>query len=190
MCFFVRRMPKPPSLAGVLPGALCALCVIVLTSSLFMSSEAATQSVSVPLLLGESENRRQGSSDSVPFSKSYSSVAQSGVVTTAEASNIVATFTPGTEDISFSEIVIRNLPVDVLAAHIHGPCADATPCSDGEVVYTICAPCPPRSNNTMTIPAFAVDYSQLNGQFSTAVGLYQGIMYSNRLYYLNFHTQR
>jgi hypothetical protein len=183
-------MPKPPSLAGVLPGALCALCAIVLTSSLFISSEAATQSFSVPLLLGESDNRRQGSSSSVPFSKSYSSVAHSGVTTTAEASNITVTFTPQTQGISFTEIVIRNLPVDVLKAHIHGPCADATPCSDGDIVYTICDPCPPSSSNTTTIPGFNVDVRQLNDNFSTAFGLYQGIMYSNRLYYLNFHTQR
>ena len=185
-----RSMPKPPSLAGVLPGALCALFVLVLTSSLFILSEASIQSVTVPLLLGESENRLQGSSGSVPFIKSYNATAHSGVDTTARSSNIVATITPQTQEIRFSDIVIRDLPVDVTAAHIHGPCADATPCSNGPVVYTICSPCPTSSGNTATIPGFTVDLNQLNGNFSTAIGLYQGIMYSNRLYYLNFHTQR
>jgi hypothetical protein len=148
------------------------------------------QSVTVPLLLGESENRLQGSSGSVPFIKSYNATAHSGVDTTAQSSNIVATITPQTQEIRFSDIVIRDLPVDVTAAHIHGPCADATPCSNGPVVYTICSPCPTSSGNTATIPGFTVDLNQLNGNFSTAIGLYQGIMYSNRLYYLNFHTQR
>ena len=153
-------------------------------------SPVSTREIIVPLLLGESENRLQGSSGSVPFIKSYNATAHSGVDTTAQSSNIVATITPQTQEIRFSDIVIRDLPVDVTAAHIHGPCADATPCSNGPVVYTICSPCPTSSGNTSTIPGFTVDLNQLNGNFSTAIGLYQGIMYSNRLYYLNFHTQR
>jgi len=153
-------------------------------------SPVSTREIIVPLLLGESENRLQGSSGSVPFIKSYNATAHSGVDTTARSSNIVATITPQTQEIRFSDIVIRDLPVDVTAAHIHGPCADATPCSNGPVVYTICSPCPTSSGNTATIPGFTVDLNQLNGNFSTAIGLYQGIMYSNRLYYLNFHTQR
>jgi methionine-rich copper-binding protein CopC len=144
----------------------------------------------VPLLLGESENRRQGSSDSVTFIKSYNARAHSGVATTAQSSNIVLTMSPADQTIRFSEIVITNTSVNVTAAHIHGPCADATPCSDGGVVYTICSPCPATMSGTITIPNFIVDIAQLNGNFSTAIGLYQGIMYSNRLYYLNFHTQR
>jgi hypothetical protein len=82
------------------------------------------------------------------------------------------------------------LSSNLTAAHIHGPCADATPCSNGGVVYTICSPCPATMSGNITIPSFKVDVTQLNGNFSTAFGLYQGIMYSNKLYYLNFHTER
>jgi hypothetical protein len=174
------------------------LCALLLACSLFISSEAAMQSVTVPLLLGESENRIQGSSGSgaVIFTKTYTARAHTGVVTTAMSSNIVLTISPADQTIRFSDIVITNMPVDVTAAHIHGPCADAAPCSDGGVVYTICSPCPVTTGGTggtITIPNFLVDPAQLNGgivNFSTAFGLYQGIMYSNKLYYLNFHTAR
>ena len=153
------------------------------------------QSVTVPLLLGESENRIQGSSGSgaVVFTKTYTARAHTGVVTTAVSSNIVLTISPADQTIRFSDIVITNMPVNVTAAHIHGPCADATPCSNGGVVYTICSPCPPTTGGTINIPSFSVDVTQLNGAnggVSTAIGLYQGIVYSNKLYYLNFHTER
>ncbi len=171
------------------------LCALLLVCSLFISSEAAMQSVTVPLLLGESENRIQGSSGSSVFTKTYTARAHTGVVTTAQSSNIVLTMSPADQTIRFSDIVITNMPVNVPAAHIHGPCADATPCSNGGVVYTICSPCPVTTGGTggtITIPSFLVDPAQLsrNGNFSTAFGLYQGIMYSNKLYYLNFHTDR
>ncbi len=166
------------------------LCALLLVCSLFISSEAAMQSVTVPLLLGESENRIQGSSGSSVFTKTYAARAHTGVVTTAQSSNIVLTMSPANQGISFSGIVITNIPVNVTAAHIHGPCADATPCSNGGVVYTICSPCPATMSGTITIPTFNVDVTQLNGNFSTAIGLYQGIVYSNKLYYLNFHTER
>ena len=155
------------------------------------------QSVTVPLLLGESENRIQGSSGSSVFTKTYTARAHTGVVTTAQSSNIVLTMSPADQTIRFSDIVITNMPVNVPAAHIHGPCADATPCSNGGVVYTICSPCPPTTGGTINIPSFSVDVTQLNvlnggaaANFSTAIGLYQGIVYSNKLYYLNFHTER
>jgi hypothetical protein len=153
------------------------------------------QTITVPLLLGESENRIQGSSGSsaVPFTKTYAATAHSGVTTPLRSSNINMTINPADRSISFTDILINNFPNgNVLsAAHIHGPCADATPCSNGPIVYTICSPCPAILSNTSTIPGFTVDAAQLNGgvaNYSTAFGLYQAIMYSNKLFYLNFHT--
>jgi hypothetical protein len=172
-------------------GGVRSLSALLLACVIFVSTEAYPLSVKVKLLLGESENRLQGSSGSTPFSKSYSATPHSGIVTTALSSNIIATLTPSNQSISFSDILITNIPVNVTAAHIHGPCANASPCSSGAIVYTICSPCPSKSSsNTVTISGFTVDITQLNGNASTAVGLYQGIMYSNKLYYLNFHTIR
>jgi hypothetical protein len=168
-------------------GGLRSLSALLLACVIFVSTEAFPISYRVKLLLGESENRLQGSSGSTPFSKSYSATT----LTSAQSSNIIATLTPSTQSISFSNILITDISVDVTAAHIHGPCASASPCSDGALVYTICSPCPSKSaGNTVTIPGFTVDITQLNGNASTAVGLYQGVLYSNKLYYLNFHTAR
>ena len=167
--------------------------LVALVCSLFISCEAVTQTITVPLLLGESENRIANDPNAVAFSKNYTAKAHDGVTTTAQASNIMLTITPSNEQIFFSSIVIHNIPVDVTAAHIHGPCADATPCSNGAVVYTICSPCPANMNGTITIDGFQVGFDQLNPSdtgYSTVIGLYQGIMYSNKLYYLNFHTER
>jgi len=153
------------------------------------------QTITVPLLLGESENRIQGlsGSSSVPFTKTYAATAHSGVTTPLRSSNINMTINPADRSISFTDIVINNFPngTVLIAAHIHGPCADATPCNNGPIVYTICSPCPAILSNTSTIPGFTVDAAQLNGgvtNYSTAFGLYQAIMYSNKLFYLNFHT--
>jgi hypothetical protein len=168
-------------------------CALLLVCSLFISCEAVTQTITVPLLLGESENRIANDPNAVAFSKIYTAKAHDGVTTTAQASNINLTITPNNEQIFFSRIVITNMPVNVTAAHIHGPCADATPCSNGAVVYTICSTCPPTTNGTITIDGFQVGFDQLNPPltgYSTVIGLYQGIMYSNKLYYLNFHTAR
>jgi hypothetical protein len=168
-------------------------CALLLVCSLFISCEAVTQTITVPLLLGESENRIANDANAVPFLKNYTAKPHDGVTTTAQASNILLTITPSQEQIEFSRIVITNIPVNVTAAHIHGPCADATPCSNGAVVYTICSPCPASMNGTITIDGFQVGFDQLNGgvlNYSTVFGLYQGIMYSNKLYYLNFHTAR
>ena len=202
---FVCVMPSRLSSAAT--GGLRTLSALLIVCSIFVSTEAGsfTQGT-VKLLLGESENRLQGNSGSTPFNKSYSATPHSGVDTTARSSNIIATLTPSTQSTSFSDILITNIPVDVTAAHIHGPCCnpslhpieycpDASPCSNGAIVYTICSPtgpatCPLRSSDTVTIPGFTVDIGQLNGNVSTAFGLYQNMMYSNMLYYLNFHTLR
>jgi hypothetical protein len=205
---FVCVMPSRLSSAAT--GGLRTLSALLIVCSIFVSTEAGsfTQGT-VKLLLGESENRLQGNSGSTPFTKSYSAAPHSGVVTSARSSNINATLTPSTQSISFSDILIEAIDVDVTAAHIHGPCCNPSlhpiqycpnespfnPCSNGAIVYTICsptgpAPCPLRSSDTVTIPGFTVDIGQLNGNVSTAFGLYQNMMYSNMLYYLNFHTLR
>jgi hypothetical protein len=144
------------------------------------------RSVIVPLLFGELFSHPFDD-----FEKIYTCRAHTGVETTARCDSLMVFFKPRVRSMVFSGISIDNMPVNVTAAHIHGPCADATPCSDGSVVYTICSPCPARNDaGTITIPSFSVDPTQLNDNFSTAFGLYEGIMYSNKLYYLNFHTER
>jgi hypothetical protein len=103
------------------------------------------------------------------------------------------TFSPSNQAITFGNIAIANLSSPLSVVHIHGPCeAEGDPCN-ADVVYTICggaaaSACP--SGTSPTIPSFVVDINQVNNAFASAVGLYQSIMQSNRLYYLNFHTQQ
>jgi hypothetical protein len=179
----------------------CVVYALVLLCSLFAPSESVPQTVNVRLCIGEVFTFKQGSENSTAFTRTYTTVPQVqdlgkanfGVIPT---STFNATFNPTTQSISFGAIAIKNLTGILTMVHIHGPCLPsstgfANPC-DAPVVYTICSAatvaCP-----FDTIPAFTVDVSQQNqgisGQFlSTAVGLYQGIMLENKLYYVNFHT--
>jgi hypothetical protein len=182
----------PSRLSSAATGGLRILSALLIVCSIFVSTEAMTSYVK--LLLGESENRLQGNSGSTPFTKSYNARVSptAGNSTGARSSNIIATFTPSDQSISFSNILIEAIDVDVTAAHIHMQCPDASRC-DNAILYTICSPCPPRSgfgNRELIIPGFTVDIRQLNGNVATAVGLYQNMMYSNMLYYLDFHTDR
>jgi hypothetical protein len=143
--------------------------------------------------MGEVFSFKQGSENSTAFTRTYTTVpmvqdlakANFGVIPT---STFNVTFNPTTQSISFGAIAIKNSSL-LTMVHIHGPCpvssrGAANPCEIAPVVYTICqGNCP-----LDTIPAFTVDVSQQNQGLSTAVGLYQGIMLENKLYYVNFHT--
>ena len=174
----------------------CVVYALVLLCSLFAPSESVPQTVNVRLCIGEVFTFKQGSENSTAFTRTYTTVPQVqdlakanfGVIPT---STFNVTFNPTTQSISFGAIAIKNLTGSLTMVHIHGPCLPsstgaANPC-DAPVVYTICSAatvaCP-----FDTIPAFSVDVSQQNQGLTTAVGLYQGIMLENKLYYVNFHT--
>jgi hypothetical protein len=108
------------------------------------------------------------------------------------------TFNPanGANSTSFTAITITGgLTGSLTSAHIHGPCPTTAPCNAG-VIYWICgsqgAPpgvsaCPSGTNPT--IPAFVVNSAQnANTDNSLLLGLLQGILSGNNLYYVNFHT--
>ena len=108
------------------------------------------------------------------------------------------TFNPaaGANSTSFTAITITGgLTGPLTSVHIHGPCPTTAPCNAG-VVYWICgsqgAPsgvsaCPSGTNPT--IPAFTVNSAQnANTDNSLLLGLLQGILSGNNLYYVNFHT--
>ncbi len=176
----------------------CVVYALVLLCSFFALSESVPQTVNVRLCMGEVFSFKQGSENSTAFTRAYTTVPQVqdlakanfGVIPTATFN---VTFNPTTQSINFGAIAIKNLTGTLTAVHIHGPCLPsstgavaANPC-DAPVVYTICSglstTCP-----FDTIPAFTVDVSQQNQGLSTVVGLYQGIMNENKLYYVNFHT--
>jgi hypothetical protein len=155
-------------------------------------------SIDVPLTLGEVVAFKQGSDSAIVFNRTYNAVPQVqdlaranfGVIPT---SSFNVSFNPRTQSITFGDIAIKNLTGDLLAAHIHGPCAPspaglATPCNAG-VVYTICQGTCPTGRNP-TIPSFVVDIAQVDATSSRneAVGLFQDIMHRSNLYYVNFHT--
>jgi hypothetical protein len=108
------------------------------------------------------------------------------------------TFNPaaGANSTSFTAITITGgLTGPLTSVHIHGPCPTTAPCNAG-VIYWICgsqgAPsgvsaCPSGTNPT--IPAFVVNSAQnANADNSLLLGLLQGILSGNNLYYVNFHT--
>ena len=101
-------------------------------------------------------------------------------------------------NINFGSIAITGLaPLppgatqQLQAVHIHGPCPTSTPC-DAPVVYFICGnsgnACPSVTNPT--IPGFTVNTAQTatTADGSLLLGLLQGILSGNNLYYVNFHT--
>jgi hypothetical protein len=144
--------------------------------------------------MGEVFSFKQGSQNSMAFTRTYTTVplvqdlakANFGVIPTATFN---VTFNPTTPSISFGAIAMKNLSGTSLLVHIHGPCLPsstgaASPCK-APIVYTICG----RGCPFDTIPAFTVDVFQQNpSSLSTAVGLYQGIMNENKLYYVKFST--
>jgi hypothetical protein len=168
--------------AATPPRALCALSALVLLWSLFDTSEAVPQTISVPLSFGQETPQAS-------YTKTYTAVPQ--VAGVLASSNVTATFTAASQNISFSSIPISGLSSNLTMAHIHGPCPDTNPCN-AAFVYVLCSGNCPGGTNPI-IPAFAVDITQLNVvrgvSVATASGLYQGIMAGNQLYYLNFHTQ-
>ena len=173
------RMTNRLSLAATPPRALCALSALVLLWSLFDTSEAVPQTISVPLSFGQEAPQAS-------YIRTYTAVPQvAGVLAT---SNVTATFTASSQAISFSSIPISGLSSPLTAAHIHGPCPDANPCNNASIAYVICSGNCPGGTNPI-IPAFTVDITQLNAAgVASAAGLYQGIIAGNKLYYLNFHT--
>jgi hypothetical protein len=101
-------------------------------------------------------------------------------------------------NIAFSSIAITGLAAlppgatqQLQAVHIHGPCPTSAPC-DASVVYFICGnsgnACPSGTNPT--IPSFTVNTAQTatTADGSLLLGLLQGILSGNNLYYVNFHT--
>ena len=175
------RMTNRLSLAATPPRALCALSALVLLWSLFDISEAVPTTISVPLSFGQEIFENLLTS----YTRMYTAVPQvAGVLAT---SNVTANFTASSQAISFSSIPITGLTSNLTAAHIHGPCPDANPCN-APVAYVICSGNCPGGTGPI-IPAFTVDITQLNSAgVASAVGLYQGILAANKLYYLNFHT--
>jgi hypothetical protein len=177
------RMTNRLSLAATPPRALCALSAIVLLWSLFETSEAVSQTISVPLSFGQEIFENLLTS----YTRTYTAVPQVAAVL-AMVTAVTANFTAASQAISFSSIPISGLSSPLTAAHIHGPCPAANPCNNASIAYVICSGNCPGGTNPI-IPAFTVDITQLNAAgVATAAGLYQGIIAGNKLYYLNFHT--
>ena len=173
------RMTNRLSLAATPPRALCALSALVLLWSLFDASEAVLTTISVPLSFGQEAPQAS-------YTRAYTAVPQvAGVLAT---SNVTATFTAASQNISFSSIPISGLSSPLTMAHIHGPCPDANSCQSSTIAYVLCnGNCPGGTNPIF--PAFTVDITQLNAAgVASAAGLYQGIIAGNKLHYLNFHT--
>ncbi len=115
------------------------------------------------------------------------------LVTSCASATFTVFFDPtvSPSNITFSSIAITALAAQLQAVHIHGPCPTSTPCDTG-VVYFICGnpgnACPSGTNPT--IPSFTVNTAQTatTADGSLLLGLLQGILSGNNLYYVNFHT--
>ncbi len=115
------------------------------------------------------------------------------LVTSCASATFTVFFDPtvSPSSITFSSIAITALAAQLQAVHIHGPCPTSTPCDTG-VVYFICGnsgnACPSGTNPT--IPSFTVNIAQTatTADGSLLLGLLQGILSGNNLYYVNFHT--
>jgi hypothetical protein len=122
------------------------------------------------------------------------------LVTSCASATFTVFFDPtvSPSNITFSSIAITGLaPLpqgatqQLQAVHIHGPCPTSAPC-DAPVVYFICGnsgnACPSVTNPT--IPGFTVNTAQTatTADGPLLLGLLQGILSGNNLYYVNFHT--
>jgi hypothetical protein len=202
------------SLAATPPRALCALSAIVLLWSLFETSEAVSQTISVPLSFGQEIFENLLTS----YTRTYTAVPQENakisftytanpqqqlapsLVTSCASATFTVLFDPtvSPSNITFSSIAITGLAAlppgatqQLQAVHINGPCPTSAPC-DAPVVYFICGnsgnACPSGTNPT--IPSFTVNTAQTatTADGSLLLGLLQGILSGNNLYYVNFHT--
>jgi hypothetical protein len=124
------------------------------------------------------------------------------LITSCASATFTVFFDPtgSKNNITFSSIAITGLAAlppagaatqQLQAVHIHGPCPTSAPC-DAPVVYFICGnsgnTCPSGANPT--IPSFTVNTAQTatTTDGSLLLGLLQGILSGNNLYYVNFHT--
>jgi hypothetical protein len=156
---------------------------------------AGAQSLTVPM------NSLQ---ENAPISFTYTANPQQQLAPSLVTSCASATFTVfldptvSPSNITFSSIAITGLAAlpqgatqQLQYVHIHGPCPTSTPCDTG-VVYFICGnpgnACPSGTNPT--IPSFTVNTAQTaaTADGSLLLGLLQGILSGNNLYYVNFHT--
>jgi hypothetical protein len=157
---------------------------------------AGAQSLTVPM-----NSLQENAKISFTYTANPQQQLAPSLVTSCASATFTVLFDPtvSPSNITFSSIAITGLAAlppgatqQLQAVHINGPCPTSAPC-DAPVVYFICGnsgnACPSGTNPT--IPSFTVNTAQTatTADGSLLLGLLQGILSGNNLYYVNFHTE-
>ena len=160
-----------------------------------LPSTTAAQALTVPM-----NSLQENAKISFTYTANPQQQLAPSLVTSCASATFTVIFDPtgSKNNITFSNIAITGLAAlpqgatqQLQFVHIHGPCLTTAPC-DAPVVYFICGnpgnPCPSGTNPT--IPSFTVNTAQTaaTADGSLLLGLLQGILSGNNLYYVNFHT--